>query len=252
MKVDCITVCDSHMRGNLRTPLRARDGFVPLQCAQPAAERQHFSRDKRAYICRVTSVRTCLQEVRHPLDAFQANQLQQVFSILGPPDPVRWPDIVHMQHWSNNTDNIRANSENHTCQLEAHLKKHNPLLQGDAATAAEMDLMLRCATLKMHATSLAHCRVCACERIQGCCVGAAATHHMHAPLGTIRYQAYRFRYSSCDAGLNLRRHARHWPNSAGASACGGLVGLSLFPLVLMFAVSQVGTRSATSEVSQCS
>ena len=87
-----------------------------------------------------------MQEVRSPLDAFQRNQLDQIFTILGHPDERAWPDIGLMPHWALDTQRIRTPLPEHKCQMESYLQKLNPTIPPDPNRFAIFDLMKRCAT----------------------------------------------------------------------------------------------------------
>jgi hypothetical protein len=88
-----------------------------------------------------------LQEVREPLEGFQYDQLQRIFSILGTPTPEIWHGLEHSLHWQRNSQSIREVQPGHTEQLEAHLVASNPSLASEPRKDAAVDLLRKCVSV---------------------------------------------------------------------------------------------------------
>ena len=47
----------------------------------------------------------------------------RIFSVLGFPTTHQWPDMVHLQHWMDNTDNVRTRKSHHPEESRVSLNK---------------------------------------------------------------------------------------------------------------------------------
>ena len=91
-----------------------------------------------------SDARSHVQEVREPLDAFQLDQLQRIFALLGAPSEAAWPALAHAAHWAANTQGVRDVRPEHAPCLEAHLLACNPGLAQDRRKDAAVDLLTQC------------------------------------------------------------------------------------------------------------
>lgn len=68
------------------------------------------------------------QEKKQGGNPFQGDQLERVFRLLGTPSPSTWPELEHLPHWHDNTDNVRQRRPDYPSQ-------HGPALQQHLLTA---------------------------------------------------------------------------------------------------------------------
>ena len=87
------------------------------------------------------------QEVREPLDAFQLDQLQRIFQLLGTPSEEQWPGLARAAHWQNNTQNVRGTPIDRGTRLEDHLKSCNAALPAEPRWRDVLDLLNKCVAL---------------------------------------------------------------------------------------------------------
>mmetsp|Transcript_33156 Transcript_33156/g.98697 ORF Transcript_33156/g.98697 Transcript_33156/m.98697 type:complete len:438 (+) Transcript_33156:148-1461(+) len=53
------------------------------------------------------------QERKSPGNAFQADQVEKIFSVLGHPSSRHWDGLEALPHWHDNTDNVRVRKDSH-------------------------------------------------------------------------------------------------------------------------------------------
>ncbi|KAK9812752.1 hypothetical protein WJX72_002988 [[Myrmecia] bisecta] len=89
------------------------------------------------------------EEKKQPGNAFQADQLDKIFRILGHPNTQAWPELENLQHWRDNTENVRVRKtwhpEAHVGQeqrLEEYLAEHSGLRRALRGSPA-VDLLMR-------------------------------------------------------------------------------------------------------------
>ena len=87
-----------------------------------------------------------MQEVREPLDAFQADQVQRMFKLLGLPSEEQWPEVQYAHHWRNNSGNVQTCAPAQPVQdLAEHLLASNAALRHEPTWPDAMDLLKKCA-----------------------------------------------------------------------------------------------------------
>eukprot|EP00884_Botryococcus_braunii_P016065 jgi/Botrbrau1/3141/Bobra.0070s0109.2 len=57
-------------------------------------------------------------EKKHPGNAFQADQLDRIFRMLGQPTAKQWAGLEHLHHWRDNTENVRVRRPEHPSSSE--------------------------------------------------------------------------------------------------------------------------------------
>eukprot|EP00958_Prasinococcus_capsulatus_P017711 scaffold2017_cov387-Prasinococcus_capsulatus_cf.AAC.17 len=85
-------------------------------------------------------------------DAFQADQLDKIFRVLGHPTPRAWPDLQALPHWKSNTQDIQGKKYQYVNPItlqralqtpHAHAHVHAPAPTPATLDARAMDLLAR-------------------------------------------------------------------------------------------------------------
>eukprot|EP00803_Ostreobium_quekettii_P004430 evm.model.scf_338.4 EVM.evm.TU.scf_338.4 scf_338:73105-79235(-) len=83
------------------------------------------------------------QERKSPGNAFQQDQMEKIVRLVGFPNTRTWPDLEHLHHWHDNTNNIRiCSAGRRDSRLEQYMVENGGLRRGCAA----LDLMNRMLT----------------------------------------------------------------------------------------------------------
>ncbi|KAK9822475.1 hypothetical protein WJX81_008266 [Elliptochloris bilobata] len=77
-------------------------------------------------------------ERKQPGTAFQAGQCDKIFRVLGLPSAATWPELEHLPHWRQNTEDVRSLKPEHppAPRLPEYLAEHSAASPAGSATQA--------------------------------------------------------------------------------------------------------------------